>query len=432
MFVALLLVSMIVVAGCGSGDSGSGVSGTCAADKVWNGAACVTLESAVAPIMLAKTGQTFCAGDLSGATISCDGIAPDYFDSIYTHYPGSAWPVVDKIFTGQDTALFSGKAWPTPRFVADKDRTVFDKVTGLVWSRNANPAGTAQNWQGALDYVKSLNSSSYMGRNDWRLPNINELRSLTSAQEFNISAWLSAQGFTDVENYYYWASTSFTYNPSYGWFVNMGTGNANYNSKGHYFYVWPVSGGQSVLKTGQTKCYDASGNSLTCNTTTGEDGDLHKGVTWPTARFTINASDKNLTIYDNLTALIWTQDANLIKSRDSALASDGRVVWRNALAYIKKLNDEKYAGYSDWRLPNREELASLVHYGVANTAGFAWDTDGLNQLGFQNVVPDYYWSSTTSAFNSYHAWFVSMYGGYVDTNDKVNTYYVWPVRGVVK
>lgn len=175
MFVALLLVSMIVVAGCGGGgDSGSGVSGTCAADKVWNGAACVTLESAVAPIMLAKTGQTFCAGDLSGATISCDGIAPDYFDSIYTHYPGSAWPVVDKIFTGQDTALFSGKAWPTPRFVADKDRTVFDKVTGLVWSRNANPAGTAQNWQGALDYVKSLNSSSYMGRNDWRLPNIND------------------------------------------------------------------------------------------------------------------------------------------------------------------------------------------------------------------------------------------------------------------
>jgi hypothetical protein len=39
----------------------------------------------------------------------------------------------------------------------------------LVWSKDANPAGTAKTWQQALDYVKTLNSQKYLGYTDWRL-----------------------------------------------------------------------------------------------------------------------------------------------------------------------------------------------------------------------------------------------------------------------
>ena len=33
--------------------------------------------------------------------------------------------------------------------------------------------------------------------------------------------------------------------------------------------------------------------------------------------------------------------------------------WKEALSYCENLT---YAGYSDWRLPNRNELASLINY----------------------------------------------------------------------
>jgi serine/threonine-protein kinase len=36
------------------------------------------------------------------------------------------------------------------------------------------------------------------------------------------------------------------------------------------------------------------------------------------------------------------------------------MTWENAQAYVKQLNRERYAGFSDWRLPTIEELASLL------------------------------------------------------------------------
>jgi hypothetical protein len=51
-----------------------------------------------------------------------------------------------------------------------------------------------------------------------------------------------------------------------------------------------------VVKTGLTKSYH-----------THDDGDLKKGVAWPTPRFTKNNND---TVTDNLTGLIWLKNAN--------------------------------------------------------------------------------------------------------------------------
>ena len=61
-----------------------------------------------------------------------------------------------------------------------------------------------------------------------------------------------------------------------------------------------------VPKTGQVTCYDAGGNVINC-AGTGQDGELQKGVKWPTPRFTVRA---NGTTKDNLTGLIWLTNAN--------------------------------------------------------------------------------------------------------------------------
>ncbi len=38
-----------------------------------------------------------------------------------------------------------------------------------------------------------------------------------------------------------------------------------------------------------------------------------------------------------------------------------RMNWDNAFKFIEQLNGQKYAGYSDWRLPTKEELETLVN-----------------------------------------------------------------------
>ncbi len=68
-----------------------------------------------------------------------------------------------------------------------------------------------------------------------------------------------------------------------------------------------------------------------------------------------NATSKNLfynrgdgTIIDNTTGLMWQKDG-----------SKYAYSWNEISQYIKELNQKKYAGYSDWRLPTIEELATL-------------------------------------------------------------------------
>ena len=182
----------------------------------------------------------------------------------------------------------------------------------------------------------------------------------------------------------------------------------------------------AVEKTGQTTSY-----------ATGDDGDLEEGVAWPNPRFTDNSDG---TVTDNLTGLIWLKDANCIATNypgfdNDSTAGDGRVTWQHALDFVAGINAGTYpdcgAGATDWRFPNRNELASLVHKGYYNPA--VPNTAGTGQWSagdpFTNVQSDYYWSSSTYANGTDLAWYVDMGNGSVDLYDKTNFIYVWPVRG---
>jgi hypothetical protein len=115
-------------------------------------------------------------------------------------------------------------------------------------------------------------------------------------------------------------------------------------------------------------------------------------------------------------------------------AGDGRVTWQHALDFVAGINGGTYpdcgAGNTDWRLPNRREIFSLIHDdyydpAVPDTAGTGrWSEGDL----FNNVQSGNYWSSTTS-FSSDFACIGSMFGGIMSYSDKTSSRYVWCVRG---
>lgn len=158
-------------------------------------------------------------------------------------------------------------------------------------------------------------------------------------------------------------------------------------------------------RTGQTTCYDSAGAVIACPGT-GQDGEIQAGVPWPDPRFTVSTDGYCVT--DNLTGLMW------VRSPDSLTRT-----WQQALDYANGLT---LCGYTDWRLPNVNELERLVHAGQSNSA--TW----LNTQGFSNVQSNYYWSSTSSANSTNYAWVVNMWGGNMYNSNKSNSSYVWPVR----
>lgn len=128
----------------------------------------------------------------------------------------------------------------------------------------------------------------------------------------------------------------------------------------------------------------------------------------------------DLTVKDKKTGLMWTRNANLV----------GLTSFYGAKDYINRVNKQKYeyslAGYTDWRLPSKEELVTLIDY--AKGKGYKKDFHQvLTKVGFEKVQ-DGYWSSSTYVNYPREAWFVNMFDGHVHTVNKTNIGCVWPVR----
>lgn len=171
-----------------------------------------------------------------------------------------------------------------------------------------------------------------------------------------------------------------------------------------------------VARTGQTP-------TVPLTAPAGSDGALQKGVAWPSPRFVDN---NNGTVTDQKTGLIWLKNANAFSYRKWAAALTDCATLNSG---EKGLTDGSVEG--DWRLPNIEELLSLVAWqycnpALADTAGTAKWTEGNP---FTGVKLANYWSSSTNPDYPPAAWCVGVGIGGVDNGTKTDTLYVWPVRG---
>lgn len=89
---------------------------------------------------------------------------------------------------------------------------------------------------------------------------------------------------------------------------------------------------------------------------------------------------------------------------------------------LDQANANELGGYSDWRIPNYYELASLVDLGVYNPC--------IDTAFFPSTPSSYHWTSSTRPDNTAYAFYVHFYNGYVyGCSKEANKYYVRLVRG---
>ncbi|MFH1029189.1 MAG: putative Ig domain-containing protein [Pseudomonadota bacterium] len=153
---------------------------------------------------------------------------------------------------------------------------------------------------------------------------------------------------------------------------------------------------------------------------TGQDGELRMGVSWSASRY---ADNNNGTVTDTLTGLAWPKDANPAMGAQITRTNDGSALWPDALEFVANLNNNSYLGHNDWRLPNRNELVSLINYSEM-TPGVQLNMAGINDIRNQ------YWSSSSSAADPSYAWNVTMDGEVSELNkyDVRQGSHIWPVR----
>lgn len=156
-----------------------------------------------------------------------------------------------------------------------------------------------------------------------------------------------------------------------------------------------------------------TGQNQSYTTTFGEDQDYQPPTSQPAY-----ADNGDGTTTDNRTGLMWAKDGNSAGCNNGSSST-----WEQALSFCEGLT---YANYSDWRLPNRRELMSIVDYGRISPA--------INMAYFTNTENYYYWTSTTYVPSVTYAWPVDFgsgsvgVGGTVNGTSKANTYYVRCVR----
>ena len=184
-----------------------------------------------------------------------------------------------------------------------------------------------------------------------------------------------------------------------------------------------------IPDTGQTTCYNNS-EKITCP-------EPKKAFFGQDASYTINPSSYTKlnesgnalpdsatswsTVRDNVTGLIWE-----VKTDDDSIHDrDNKYTWQDAQdVFVASLNNKRFGGFSDWRVPTIKELTYLMDYGAYSPA--------INTDFFHYTRSSLYWSSTSYAddASASYVWSIFCEYGYdYYFSYKLFTYYVRAVRG---
>jgi hypothetical protein len=166
--------------------------------------------------------------------------------------------------------------------------------------------------------------------------------------------------------------------------------------------------GRHLLRTGANGCFDAAGEAVPCAGTL-QDGELMIGLPVPEPRFVVEEGSR---VLDRYTGLCWPRDAAV---------AEFPVRWSEGLELVRELNRQGYLGCTDWRMPNRRELRSLIWHSASRPAL-------PPDHPFRGLKQTWYWSSTSSAMYPAYAWYVHLEGGRMFWGRKDQFYMLLPVR----
>ncbi|MEM7180473.1 MAG: DUF1566 domain-containing protein [Spirochaetota bacterium] len=246
------------------------------------------------------------------------------------------------------------------------DKTVFDSKSNIYWQACTEGMGGEEcrsgepekvTWQKAKASCKALNQKNkglgYAGLKTWRLPEVTELFML--ADRNYAKPAIDQVFFPNTFRYFYWTATTAAYSSKDAWAINFSNGKTN--------YVNPKKDTDS-LKTNEYM--------LRC-------------VASPPPPKQKLQDNLDGTVTDTVTDLTWQ------KCLPGQYGSEckGYIIpfnWQAALEYCAEL---RLAGRT-WRLPNINELQSMIDYQRYYNA--------LDTKKFQNIKFPFYtfWSSTSS------------------------------------
>ena len=255
----------------------------------------------------------------------------------------------------------------------------------------------------------------------------------------------SCTGNTDVS----YTVTGLTNDTAYYFIVTASDGSVESAASNEATPEAPaITASRPLNDTGITTCSNGTTNGLTCPQTgfEGQDGEFGRDVTHNDdsdghAGFSftkLDASGNSLAasatewscVQDNVTGLIWE-----VKTTDSGLRdSNNTYTWYNPESatnggsvgtpnggvctgsdcdthgFVQAVNATGFAGHTDWRLPNKNELESIVERRCWSPA--------INAGVFPNTPSSRFWSSSPDAYYTYLAWSVDFGRGDVGWGNK--------------
>lgn len=160
-----------------------------------------------------------------------------------------------------------------------------------------------------------------------------------------------------------------------------------------------------IKKTNQMQSYDELGEIV--SNTLHDDGFYKKGID---SKYTYKDENNTSIVIDNITGLMWQNNENKKKKYSD---ENG-----NAKEYCTNLT---LGNYNDWRLPEVEELESIIDY-------FSEKKPMIDKI-FTNSKSYVYWTNTSYIDDENSVWKVSFSSTEVSKSLKEQKYYVRCVRG---
>ncbi len=270
--------------------------------------------------------------------VLCTGLMHCYNDSAEI-----ICPMAGNEFYGQDAQYAGGGYCTQKSFVfkgLEQEKTVYDNNTFLEWQSNVSDV--KYHHAGAVSYCDSL---SYGGYDDWRLPSVKELLTIIDYSKNGIM--IDENYFTDTPASYLWADKESLASANYFWSVNLPDGMVAANYYDSEYNVKCVRNSQNI----------------------------------PAQNFSEETTGADTIFTDSSTKFQWTMTFN------------GKT-WKDAVSSCENLS---YAGYNDWRLPNINELETIMNRDIYNPSS-----------SFPSITGVMMWSSTTAAFANDKAFLVQI------------------------